>query len=260
MMLCFSACKEDTSKEYIYLPKTELHTSENSSGFHREYKTIYKYDEKGNVIQKTEYTKGFFGVFNVRERQYDIEYTYNENGDISQELIHIEDFCTNITDGHQIYDEGYNYIYNEKQQLVKKQIINPSDYEDVLCAYEYEYDEFGNCIKEYKLYSNGTKELEFENVYDEQNQLIKKQHMVISYDFMYVWDETNYTYDTEEKLLYTKTVHYERSGEMSHYYEANYCYDKLNRLVKVEETGFDNDGKTGDNKVIEYKDFIHKEN
>ena len=84
--------------------------------------------------------------------------------------------------------------------------------------------------------------------------------MVISYDFIYVWDETNYTYDTEEKLLYTKTVHYERSGEMSHYYEANYCYDTLNRLVKVEETGFDNDGKTGDNKVIEYKDFIHKEN
>lgn len=130
MMLCFSACKEDTSKEYIYLPKTELHTRENSSGFHREYKTIYKYDEKGNVIQKTEYTKGFLGVFNVRERQYDIEYTYNGNGDISQELIHIEDFCTKITDGHQIYDEGYNYIYNEKQQLVKKQIINPSDYED----------------------------------------------------------------------------------------------------------------------------------
>ena len=100
MILCFSACKKDTSKEYTYLPKTELLTRENSSGFHREYKTVYKYDEKGNVIKKTEYTKGFLGVFNARERQYDIEYTYNENGDISQELIHIEDFCTNITDGH----------------------------------------------------------------------------------------------------------------------------------------------------------------
>ena len=63
MMLCFSACKDDTSKEYIYLPKTELYTRENSNGFHGEYKTIYKYDEKGNVIKKTEYTKGLFGIF-----------------------------------------------------------------------------------------------------------------------------------------------------------------------------------------------------
>lgn len=260
VLLCFSACKEDKCKEYTYLPQTELHTYENASGFHREFKITYKYDEKGNVIKKTENTKGFFGIFNVRERQYDIEYTYNENGDISQELTHSEDFCTSITDGHQIYDEGYNYIYNEKQQLIKKEIINPSDYEDALCGYEYEYDEFGNCIKEYKFYANGTKELEFENLYDRQNKLIKKQYMTSSNNFMSVWDETNYTYDMGGKLSYTKTVHYERSGEISHYYETNYYYDELNRLIKVEETGFDNDGKTDNNKVIEYKDFIEKEN
>ena len=89
-----------------YIKSFELISNENQGII----RITLKYDEKGNVIKKTEYTKGFLGIFSVRERQYDIEYTYNENGDISQEFIQIEDFCTSITDGHQIYDEGYNYI------------------------------------------------------------------------------------------------------------------------------------------------------
>jgi len=255
VLLCFSACKDDIGKEYIYLPQTELHTHENSSGFHREYKIIYKYDEKGNVIKKTEYTKGFLGIFNIRERQYDIEYTYNENGDISQELTHIEDFCTGITDGHQIYDEGYNYIYNENLQLIKKEIINPSDYEDALCGYEYEYDERGNLEKEYKYYADGTKELEYENNYDSKNVLIKKRYMANFGDSSWIGDETDYTYDTDGKLLYTKTVHYEQSGEKSHYVEVNYHYDNSNRLIKEEKTSFDNDGAITNTDIKEYKDF-----
>ena len=258
MTLCFSACKDDIGKEYTNLPQTELHTHENSSGFYGEYKTIYKYDEKGNVIKKTEYTKGFLGFFNVRERQYDIEYTYNENDDISQELIHIEDFCTNITDGHQIYNKGYNYIYNEKEQLIKKEIINlnPSDYEDAFCGYEYEYDEGGNLVKEYKYYADGTKELEYENNYDSKNILIKKSYMANFDDSSWIGDETEYTYDTDGELLYIKTVYYEQSGEKSHYVEANYYYDNFNRLIKEEKTSFDNDGIIKNTDIKEYKDFV----
>lgn len=255
MMLCFSACKDDIGKEYTYLPKTELHTYENSSGFHREYKIIYKYDEKGNVIKKTEYTKGFLGIFNVRERQYDTEYTYNENGDVSQELTHIEDFCTSTTDGHQIYDEGYNYIYNENLQLIKKEIINPSDHEDALCGYEYEYDERGNLEKEYKYYGDGTKELEYENNYDSDNVLIKKRYVASFGNSSWIGEETDYTYDTDGKLLYTKTVHYEQFGKKSHYVEVNYHYDNSNRLIKEERTSFDNDGAIKETDIKEYKDF-----
>ena len=254
-MLCFSACKEDMGKEYTYLPKTELHTDENSSGYHKEYKTIYEYDEKGNVIKKTEYTKGFLGIFNVRERQYDIEYAYNENGNISQELIHIEDFCTSLTDGHQIYDEGYNYIYNENQQLVKKVIINSSDYVDARCGYEYKYDERGNLEKEYKYYDDGTKELEYENNYDSKNALIKKHHIINSGELRWIGEETDYTYDTDGNLVCSKTDYYEYTGEKSHYVEVNYHYDELNRLIKEESTIFNIDGEIVSTDINEYKDF-----
>ena len=255
MLLCFSACKDGMDKENAYLPQTEFYTNENSSGFHREYKTIFKYDEKGNVIKKTEYTKSFLGIFNVRENQYDITYTYNENGDISKELIHIEDFCTGITDGHQSYDEGYNYIYNEKQQLIKKEIINPSNkviLADAFCGYEYEYDEFGNCLREYRCFVNGTKELEFENTYDTQNKLIKRQEI----SNFTIWNETEYIYDNNGKLVHTKTVYYESTGKKSHYLEAKYYYDKFGRLIKEEETIFEDDGEVSQTNVKEYKDFV----
>ena len=256
VLLCFSSCKENIDKEYAYLPQTELHTHEDSRGFYREYKTVYEYDEKGNVTKKTEYTKGFLGIFNVRERQYDIAYTYNENGDISQELIRIEDFCTSITDGHQIYDEGYNYIYNENQQLIKKEIINPSDYEDALCGYEYEYDERRNLEKEYKYYADGTKELEFENNYDSNNVLNKKRYIANFVNSSWIGDETDYTYDADGKLVYSKTIYYEHSGERSHYAEVTYYYDNSNRLIKEERTSFDNDGAIENTDIKEYKDFV----
>ena len=263
MAFVFSACKEDLDTGYSYLPQTELYTIQNSGGFHREYKIIYKYDEKGNVIKKTEYTKGFLGIFSVRERQDDIEYTYNENGDISQERIRTEDFCTSLTDGHQIYDDGYNYIYNEKQQLIKKEgiIINPSEHEDAFCGYEYEYDEHGNCIKEYKYFANGTKELEFENTYDSQNQLIKKQEITNFGHSSWIHSETEYTYDVAKKLVYSKTLRYAHyKDEEESYSEVKYYYDEFNRLIKQEATSFDSNGKATDKYVSEYKDFINKEN
>ncbi len=261
MMLCFSACKDNSSEEYNYLPKTELYTVQNSGGFCREYKYTYKYDDNGNIIKKTEYTKGFLGIFNVRERQYDTEYTYNKNGHISQELIHIEDFCTSITDGHQIYDEGYNYIYNEEQQLIKKEVINPSDFEDAFCGYEYEYDECGNCIKEYIYYANGTKELEFEYIYDSQNLLIKKQDIVNFGNSSWLENETEYTYDDDKKLVYSKTIRYAHyEDEEDSYSEAEYHYDELNRLIKREATSFDHNGEITNKYVSEYKDFNAIEN
>ncbi len=241
------------------MPKTELYTIENSVGFYREYKNTYEYDDNGNIVKKVEYTKS--GIFYVREAQYDTKYTYNKNGDILQELVRIEEFSTNITDGHHIYEEGYNYIYNENQQLIKKEIINPSDSEDVFCGYEYEYDEQGNRVKEYKYFADGIKELEFENIYDSQNQLIKKQYIANFGNSSWLDNETEYTYDDNQKLVYSKTnryAHYE--DEENSYSEIKYYYDEFNRLIKQEATSFDSNGVTTDKYVSEYKDFIKKEN
>ena len=261
MAFVFSACKEDLDTGYSYLPRTELYTIEKSSGFYREYKNTYKYDDNGNIIKKVEYTKGFLGIYSVRERQYDIEYTYNENGDISQERIRTEDFCTSLTDGHQIYDDGYNYIYNEKQHLIKKEVINPSDHEDAFCGYEYEYDECGNCIKEYKYYANGTKELEFENIYDSQNQLIKKQEITNFGHSSWIHIETEYTYVVAKKLVYSKTIHPAHyKDEEESYSEVKYYYDEFNRLIKEERTSFNNDGVIENTDIKEYKDFAKRIN
>ncbi len=252
IVFSFSACQEEVEAGGSYLPKTELY-----SGFYEEYKNTYEYDDNGNIIKKTEYTKGFLGIFSVRERQYDIEYTYNENGDISQELIHIEDFCTSLTDGHQIYDEGYNYIYNENQQLIRKEITNHSDAEGVLCGYEYEYDEQGNCVKEYTYYTDGRKELEVEKIYDSQNQPIKKRRIANFGDSSWLDSETEYTYDLDKKLIYEKTLHYAHyEDEENSYSQVKYYYDELNRLVKQEATSFDSNGEITNKYVNEYKDFV----
>lgn len=260
VLLCFSSCKGDMGKEYIYLPQTELQTYKSSGGFCGEYKNTYKYDDNGNIIKKVEYRKGFLGIFSVRERQYDIEYTYNENGDISQERIRTEDFCTYLTDIHQIYNDGYNYIYNEKKHLIKKEIINPSDYEGALCGYEYEYDECGNCIKEYKYYANGTKELELEYIYDSQNQLIKKQEIANFGNSSWIINETEYTYD-DKKLVYSKTIHPAHyKDEEESYSEVKYYYDEFNRLIKEERTSFNNDGVIENTDIKEYKDFAKRIN
>ena len=259
VLICFSACEEEVYSGYDYYPETELRSEENSGGFHKEYKIIYKYDEKGNVINKTEYTKGFFGIFNVRERQYDIEYTYNENGNISQERIRQEEFNTHITDGHYIYEDGYNYIYNEKNQLIKKEVINPSSFENSFCGYEYEYDNQGNLVKEYTCFTDGKKELEFENIYDLQNRLITKKDISNFGTSSWLSNETNYTYDVDGKLIYSKTVRYAHyKGEKNSYSEKKYYYDEFDRLIKQQTNSFNSDGKLTDKYVTEYKDFVRQ--
>ena len=75
-------------------------------------------------------------------------------------------------------------------------------------------------------------------------------------DSSWIGDETEYTYDTDGKLLYIKTVYYEQSGEKSHYVEVNCYYDNFNRLIKEEKTSFDNDGIIKNTDIKEYKDFV----
>ncbi len=246
-----------SNNEYIFLPKTELYTHENSSGFYREYKYKYKYDSYGNIVKEEQYTKG---LLYSRDYCFDTTYTYDENGKILKQLIRQEEFSTMITDRHMITEEGYEYFYNESGQLVKKDYIYITYMQDEndFLGYKYEYDEHGNCIKEIKYYPDGTEEINFEYTYNPNNKLIKKSYMTHfkEFNWHYVSKEIDYSYDNDGKLIYSKATYKEPSGEMSHYEECNYYYDEFNRLVKEESATFEKNGKKSREEIREYKDFV----
>lgn len=245
----------DSDAEYIYLPETEILTHQNSSGFHREYKYTYRYDSYGNIVKEEQFTKGFFYS---RDYCIDKTYTYDKNGNITKEHIREEHFSTSITDGHFVSEKGYNYFYNEETQLIKKDYIYISTVMNNLCGYKYEYDEQGNCIKEIKYYSDGTEEINTEQIYDSNGKLSKKSTMshLKELKLHYVSEETEYNYDENENLTYSKTIFNEPSGEMSHYKECKYYYDKQGRVVKEESSIIEKDGKISSEDIREYKKFV----
>ncbi len=256
IMLCVClGCGDKTSNtnnEYIFLPKTELHTLQDIGGFRGDYKYTYQYDSYGNIVKEEQYTKD---LFFVRDLCIDTTYTYDENKKILKELIREEHFSTNVTDEHFVSQEGYNYFYNESGQLVKKDYIYISVVENEFCGYKYEYDTHGNCTKEIKYFSDGTEKVNFECVYDSNNNLIKKSYMSNLYDLHYTSEETVYSYDDNGRLIYSKTTYNEPTSKISHYVEFKYYYDELNRLVKEESSTFQ-DGEKSREEIRKYKDFV----
>ncbi len=251
-----TACKGIAKKEnnadgeYIYLPKLKWHSRENSGGFYREYIYKYKYDDYGNVIKETEYTDN--KIFDIRERMYDTTYSYNENGQILKEFVRTEDFCTSITDGHQIYEDTYGYIYNEKQQLIKKEIMYQADVEGAFYGNEYEYDEKGNLAKETEYIADGEIGCEYDYTYDSQNKLIKKVKTFYFLGKACPYEATDFTYNQKGQISYYKRLFYD-----NHSYDEVYCsYDELNRLVREETTRYDSGGNITDKFISKYKNFM----
>lgn len=257
--LCaFFGCGEQNANDYIYLPKTELHTLNETSGFEREYKHTYKYDDHGNVTTEKYYEKGNW-FYRLGSRS-DTTYTYDENGKKTDEKIRAEYFSTNVTDTHFVSETVYKFIYNQNGQLEKREIVSGKDTEPR--AYKYEYDERGNLTKETERYSDGTEKLITEYEYDSNNQKIKKIEYTHSdtLDSSYISRQTDYAYK-DGRLTYSKissyylTVSYYKT-EMKHYTEENYHYDKLGRLVKKQATSFDKDGTKTREEAWEYKNFV----
>lgn len=251
----FGCSDKNQDSEYIFLPKTEIHTRKNSSGFHRQYKRKYEYDSYGNTVKEEQYTKG---TFYSRDYCIDTTFTYDSDGKIIKELIREEQFSTSITDSHSVSEDGYDYFYNEKGQLIRKDYIYISKHKNDFCGYKYEYDESGNCVKEIKYYSDGTEEINSEQIYDSNGKLLKKSYMahLDELNLHYVSEETEYDYDKNGKLIYSKTVFNEPSGEISHYKELKYNYDESGRLIKEESSIIEKDGKISGIDVKEYKNFV----
>jgi len=241
----------DSDSGYKYLPKTEIYTIKDSGGFQGEYKNTYKYDSYGNIIKEQCYTKE---LFYERDSCFDTTYTFDEDGKVLKEYIKEEHFSTNFTDEHYTREKEYEYLYNEKGQLIKKD--NNSD------GFKYEYDDRDNCIKKTEYYSHGTAEEDINHEYiyeyDLENKLIKMKKMINMSEFnlYYIGFETDYTYDDSGKLIHDKTTSYNERGEATSNSECTYYYDELNRLVREETVSYDTYGLKDREEVREYKDFV----
>lgn len=284
IMLCFSlsvlfSCSGENAEEgYIYLPKTVIISEQQKSGFHREQKIKYKYDDYGNVVKEEMFTRQ---LFFVRDSCFDSFFTYDKAGNILTESRKEEYFTTNITDEHSISNYEYEYIYNEGR-LIQKNRAYPSDYtvRDFLDfrGYDYEYDEYGNVVKELsvmtgnipgttveyiytideKLLENGKKSVVLPKEYNAPNQLVSMKRVKHSY----TWDkpsveEYSYQYDENGRVVYSRETAYDFSTqEVRCYFDNYYTYDKTGRLIKTEHYSVTTAGESFLTKVSKYKNFV----
>ena len=87
------------------------------------------------------------------------------------------------------------YIYDENDQLVQVNHISSGDSDSYTVLYE--YDEYGNIIKETKVYADSSKDrtVEFAYQYDSEGRIIKE-------------DDMEYVYDDEGRVVEKSDLNY----------------------------------------------------
>ena len=272
----FGCSKDEPGAEYMYLPKTVSITHSNTSGFHREQKIRYKYDEYGNTVKEEKFTKG---MLFLRDHCFDTTFTYDENGMKLKEITRSEYFSTNITDEHSVIESGYEYTYDEGGKVIQKDIIyfhevGANSYTPR--GYRYEYDEYGNLIKEIRINTDGSETLSVEYSYNADSSVMQKNEnnnahtygynakgQLISMKTVSHFDnsdatsvtEQTYEYDVEGRIISSKKYFYDWKGENTHHIEYSYTYDKLGRLIMEENIAIIQGGTEDSRTVYKYKDF-----
>ena len=253
VIFCFVGCNEVEdldlqSEKYIYLPKTENVSIDRTSGSSDDFKIEFEYDSHGNVVKEEKLVGSIFSSYG---HSLNTEFTYNELFQPVKEVV-IEEYSS-FADGETKSGHGYEYIYNEKNQLVKIVIINIYG-QSIFKEFLYEYDDNENCIKEIVVYANDKTENEITRTYeyDSNNKLVK----LIGVDY-----EINYTYDSDGRLISSKRTDYEPNyssnpGAVSGYSINDYQYDSKNRLIKMSIKYFNSDDSVQMEKVSEYSDFV----
>ncbi len=228
------------SVEYVYLPQTEVKEVRESHGFQQDYKYTYKYDSYGNVVKEQLFTKNPRGWLFSRDERIDTTYTYDDSGKILKELIRKEYFSTALTDSHSIYEQGFDYFYDENGRLSRKDYIQESGHSYTYDGFKYKYDDNGNLVKEIQYSADGTQRTQTWYKYDSDNVLIEhggRQYVEHSYD-----DYGNLTYrsfrDTD-----------------GGYGATAYTYDKKNRLIKEVFVRYGPEGEKIEEITIEYSNF-----
>lgn len=158
-------------------------------------------------------------------------YTYNEFGILSSETL--------IVNG--VQQEYIEYIYNENQLLIEKNIVTTFAEYDSQNTYKYKYDDKNNVIVEQNINSNGDI---IENIiyeYDEKNRIITKYDSIKNTTVSYTYSEHNsYSVKTEyefegEKYFHLLDYEYDRYGNLIH--QITYKQNSLTEIdVKVVNT------------------------
>lgn len=176
-------------------------------------------------------------------------YEYNEKG----LLIKTKRYQYTFGDGDYFYlNFIWEYEYNDDNRLIKQTRYRGEFIESI---FSYEYDNDGNIIKELEYKKNSiTGEYDKldtyrEYTYDDNNNLIKKEHCVASsndkYLYLYEYDENNnlikedyyglsitkqhsYFYEYDENNNLIKSFY---SSKYDNYY--SYKYDENNNLIQI---------------------------
>lgn len=167
--------RKNKCKNYVVNQKTNLITSfRDSSGDH-----ILTYDEKGNLIEDR-VDKGILYGIEVTT------YTYNDDNTVATEAI------AKTKDGVTTPGNTWNYKYekDEKNRVIKETSVNVSSDDKYTMIYEYEYDENDRVIQKTEISPRSTYIIKYE--YDEFGNKIKE----VAHNINKPYSEmiTNHTY------------------------------------------------------------------
>lgn len=182
-------------------------------------KYIYKYDKNGNKIEK-----GRCGDYKGLDAGTDCEYNpsegwkYNDKNEMIKEFL-IGEWSSNNTDTFYKYDKNGKKI-DTKGYYIKKDTV-------LLYHFKYEYDDFGNQIKEEQVVGN-YRSLDFDPYKTEKRKYDKFQNLILQ----------EYIKTTNERI---KVVKY------------NYLYDEKGNWVEQRKL----EGKTSEN--LEESQIISRE-
>lgn len=199
------------SFSYLLVRKDNSYYSYNTKGqiLTVEYKQTlsafcnrYYYNDKGYLIKieklcKKHYDNGF-KVYETEKFEYDRKGNCIKESILRDSSSKIRTTYTYNSKNQRITEEGslykYKYFYNEKNQLIKA-IKYYSDSYTPKVTYLYEYDEYGNVIKEQPYPEDllGESLCNWEYTYDTKGNIIKaivrcnKQESTLEYEYDYVY-------------------------------------------------------------------------
>lgn len=224
----FSSCKKEDEIAPYFDKSNKLLLSETTSiGDGNDYKTEYKYDKQGNVIE-IRYLVG--GRVTVKCKMW-----YNEYGDVVKEVSSDDNVLTNDNDWT-IYEYDYNgnvvtitvdYNYRYTHVYVdtyadseRKQLLSHS--EDSRHTTYYTYDNEGNLIK----------------LEEYHGELIYRREITV-YDENTVYFSQYYYYDYSTSIDSTHIKYVYTDSKREHIVSYEYNKDGNNR---AEYTSYDSNG------------------
>lgn len=217
------ASKMDSLRELAkeqYLPKEKIMLYYKNGNITEERKIVYGYDREHNLLIETDYSTYFNGCTS----EFKIEYVYDENNRIIERIssgidvfgnditADVDEYIYNDNGMYYINDDGLEYHYNERGQLIKECLNNLT----VILTY----------------YGNGDKKM------TTTNYNVNGKEGVISEFYSYLWDVPTktlicfieHTNDEKSKIEYIfdsagnciKEVVYNPSDEVECVIETKY--------------------------------------